>query len=217
MISLIHPSRGRPQKAFDTYNNWINKLSGDYDIEHILSIDNSDLPNNKQDYFDLFTPFTKIICSDNDCVVDATNQAAKLATGEILVYLSDDFDCPDNWDDLIYCALSMFKNRPMLLKVDDCLQPFQTKIVTIPIMNRELYNKLGYMWHPDYKSMFVDEDLYWTCSIRWWVTMCPDLKFPHNHYLNGKAEQDDTYKRSESFWNQGKELFAKRKQLQFPL
>jgi len=211
-ITLLHPSRGRAEKAKNTFDFWMKNRSGEITIEHIISIDNDDLQ--KEKYKELFKT-SHLICNDNTCVVEATNHAAKDSTGDILIYLSDDFKCPENWDKLLSASIPLF--YPTLLKVDDCLQKFHIAVVTIPIMNKELYVKLGYFWHPGYKSMFVDEDLYWTCKNNAWMLEIPDLKFPHEHPANGKAERDDTYIRSEKNWDQGKEFFAKRKSENFPL
>jgi hypothetical protein len=213
MISLIHPSRGRPQKAFETYQNWIKKSSGTIPIEHILSLDHSDL---------LAFEYIKehdwaiTVHSDNNNVVEATNRACIHARGEILIYLSDDFDCPEGWDVLVK---SCFTNMhvPQLLKVNDCLQPFDVAVLTIPIMNRKLYETLGYFWHPKYKSMFVDEDLYWTCKNNGWIIDQPNLNFPHLHCSIGLAENDETYTRSAANWDSGKQTFQHRKDLNFPL
>ena len=215
IISLIHPSRGRSQKAFETYIEWIKQSSGNSgpSIQHILSIDNDD-PDYKgyAEKFELFTSYP------NSSVVEATNHVAKLSNGDIMIYLSDDFKCPQDWDlSLVEEFSKLDMSQPQLLKVDDCLQQFHVKVLTIPIMNRALYEKLGYFWHPNYKSMFVDEDLWWTCHNNGWITEAPHLKFEHHHPANGKAENDETYIRSAANWDGGREAFAQRKLLNFPI
>lgn len=213
MISLIHPSRGRADKAFQTLTNWSDKCHGE-GFDYTLSIDMDD-PQSPR-YSQLFHGVASYIqCSIGNVVV-ATNLAAAASEGDILVYLSDDFDCPDGWDTLIEKEFEGV-TEPMLLKVDDCLQKFHVPVLTIPIMNRALYEKLGYFWNPLYKSMFVDEDLYWTCHKLNCIKYAPHLKFPHNHVSVGKAQDDETYRRSAANWNQGKEVFARRKAQGFPL
>lgn len=217
VISLIHPSRGRPEKAFDTMSEWALKAyipNESFSVEHILSLDNSE--PYLVEYKELFRPRRNVLMRDNESVVEATNHAAKSATGDILVYLSDDFKCPDNWGQLI---IEQFQGvtTPMLLKVDDCLQNFGVRVLTIPIMNRALYEKLGYFFHPGYKSMFCDTDLYEVCDKNKWIKFAPQLKFPHEHVCNGKAPDDETYRRSSANWNQGQEFFKQRKAAGFPL
>jgi hypothetical protein len=206
-VTLLHPSRSRPEKARKTLDFWLSQSSQQFPIEHILSLDSDDPQLDK--YISLF-PNSDIGVFPNSCVVEACNRAAKKSTGDIIIYLSDDFKCPNEWDRLILEKFDSF-NEPNLIKVDDCLQKFNADVLTIPIINRSLYERLGYFFYPLYKSQFVDQDLYYVCLNSNWIIFAPDLKFPHEHYVNGKSENDDTYKRSAANWNQGKELYAKRK------
>lgn len=218
MISLLHPSRGRPEKASRTMDSWW-KNSGNDGLEHILSIDTDD--QSRLDYAKWFdNQWSQIIINQNLSVVEATNKAAAKAEGDILVYLSDDFKCFIDW------GLAIIKEfegvtGPMLLKVDDCLQPFNVAVLTIPIMNRALYETLGYFWHPEYKSMFVDEDLYWTAKKLGALKFAPHLKFPHIHPANPNPElrgqDDEIYRRSSANWDQGKEVFKRRRGAGFPI
>jgi glycosyltransferase involved in cell wall biosynthesis len=214
VISLLHPSRGRPNKAFETAKEWIEK-AGVPDVEYVLCTDNDDPHANT--YHQL--PFPSLgyhVFYYNKSVVEATNAAAKWSRGDILVYLSDDFKAPDNWGKLI---LKEFEGAtgPRLIKIDDCLQKFDVPVLTCPIMNRALYERLGYFFHPDFKSMFCDEHLYWVAKKLGALKMCPHLKFPHEHVSIGKAPMDETYRRSSANWEQGKASFARHKAAGFPV
>lgn len=221
MISILHPSRGRPEKSYSNAKQWIEKAG--CEVELIVSVDESDRYN---DYINTYSrnwfldpngvQRKQIIVNKNTSVVDATNHASKESKGDILVYLSDDFKCFDNWG---LAVLKEFEgeNRPLLIKVDDCLQKFDVPVLTIPIMNRALYERLGYFWHPGYKSMFVDEDLYWTARKLGALKNCEHLKFKHEHPANGKAPDDETYRRSAANWDQGKEFFKQRRAQGFPI
>lgn len=228
-ISLIHPSRGRAEKSVRNAEEWVLKAGKGIDVEVIVSLDNSDksLPEYNELHLKSWIRRNSIlIYNDNDCVVSATNHAAKKAYGDILVYLSDDFKCHDNWGQNLVKEFSDVHysinpkdvpsyHKGMLLKVDDCLQKFSARVLTIPIMNRALYDKLGYFFHPRYKSMWVDCDLYETCDRLGAIKNAEHLKFPHEHHCIGKAPNDETYRRSEANWSQGKTLFDKRKRQGF--
>ncbi len=210
-ISLLHPSRSRPDKSIKNALDWHEK-SGVRDVDLIVSLDNSDPMLNKyiERYEDgRYNGDYRIIFYDNNSVVQATNKACEWAKGDILIYLSDDFSAPENWGQLV---LKEFEGvtEPMLIKVDDCLQAFHVPVLTIPIMNRALYEKLGYFWHPEYKSMFCDTDLYETVNRIGALKKCPHLKFPHEHHSIGRAENDETYRQSERNWEQGQTVFNKR-------
>jgi glycosyltransferase involved in cell wall biosynthesis len=211
MISLIHPSRSRPQKAYQTALKWAG-MAG-IATDYVLSLDSTD--PYLDDYKAKFNE-DRIHINDNTSVVEATNVACKEAKGDILLYLSDDFDCFPDWGVAIEKAVKDFP--PMwLLKVDDCLQRFDVAVLTIPIMSRPLYERLGYFWHPSYKSMFVDEDLYWTCRKLGVIRNAEHLRFEHQHVSVGKAQDDETYRNSAKNWDQGKAVFAQRKAEGFPV
>lgn len=184
----------------------------------IVSIDESDPQRSLyeelyQDYM-AFRSLDKLLINPNTSVVEATNVAAKASDGDILIYLSDDFACFENWGGEVVSRMEL--NKPMLMKVDDMHQKFHVDVLTIPIMNRTLYNELGYFWHPAYKSMFVDQDLYHTVKNLDALMLCPELKFEHRHHCAGLAQNDETYKRSAANWDSGKELYRQRKQQNFP-
>lgn len=212
-ISLIHPSRGRAQKSFKNSRKWVE--SAGVQVELIVSLDSTDpyLEDYKNFYFNVDCV---LLVNDNKSVVEATNYAAAFATGDILIYLSDDFDCPQDWGALV---LKEFEGeeRPLLLKVHDNLQDFNARVLTIPIMNRSLYEKLGYFWNPEYKSMWVDCDLFETVTRIGAMKNARHLVFQHEHHSIGKAENDATYKASEANWDQGLKVFNRRKLERFPI
>lgn len=201
LISLIHPSRGRAEKAFVTASQWIQ--SANCAVEHIFSLDHSDEQAVK--YQNLGT----IIINDNRCVVQAVNHAAKIATGDVLIYLSDDFDCFPDWGQVIKTICEKYAGEYMI-KVNDGLQDFRAEVLTIPIMSKALYQSLGYFFHPSYMSMWVDVDLYHVCNRMGVIKPHREVTFQHNHYCNGKSKRDETYARSDANWTQGKQVYNMR-------
>lgn len=202
-ISCLHPSRSRPHKSRQTTEQWLHMAGAPVQI--IVSLDSSDplLEDYKKYYPNAFV-------SDNNSVVEATNKAAALSKGDILLYLSDDFKPFPDWGRIVIEEFHRYTG-PTLIKVDDMLQRFEVPVLTCPIMNRACYDKLGYFFHPGYKSMFVDEHLYWRAQKIGALRMAPHIKFEHCHVSVGKSQDDDTYRRSAANWNQGKAMFATHK------
>lgn len=213
MISLIHPSRGRALQAYRTAVKWIQQ-SG-VPVEHILSLDRDDLIST---YMKMFPVGNKgrVIINPNTCVVEATNKAAEVAHGDLIVYLSDDFDCFENWGVKLNEIASKYQGE-YLIKVHDGLQTFENSVLTIPIMSKALYQRLGYFFHPSYKSMWVDVDLFEVCRRMDVIKYHKEILFQHNHYSNsnGKVKKDETYQRSDANWNQGKETLRMRRRANF--
>ena len=210
-ISLIHPSRNRPEMAHANYLNWLQKSeaqntgNSNITIEHILSLD-LDEPK-YHEYVELFGAHHIVRENPSDgYVVGATNAAAKYATGDILIYLSDDFDCPKHWDRLIADRL---KGIAMAgLEVNDSYQT-NRNLLTIPIITRDLYDKWGFFWHPEFKSMFCDNFMYEQIKREGVLVDAMDLVFEHKHYSRGLMAKDQTNTRSEAEYNNGRLIFNK--------
>lgn len=223
-ITLLHPSRGRAAQAFQVRNHWLHLSSKEHEIEHILGVDESDPDKHKYERLFKNDKQTTLVIADNDTVVEATNTIAKYAEGKILIYLSDDFMCPRSWDALIVKSVERLVPHPpeqieqplWLLKVDDMLQPMWKDVLTIPIMSHSLYTELGYFWHPGYRSMFVDQDLYHTVRNMKVLYQDESLKFEHKHCSVGKSVNDATYQRSANNWDQGLKLYTERQKQKFP-
>lgn len=207
MISLLHPSRGRPEQAMNTFNRWAKEAQ--CPIEWLLAVDKDDpaLPK----YHELVA---NVFVSESSSIVEATNAVAAKAEGNILLFLSDDFFCFPGWGRTIMDIASRYKDE-FLIKVNDGLQRFENDVLTIPIMSRVLYHRLGYFWYPEYKSIYADNDLYHVCKRRGALKLHPEINFRHAHPSNGTAQNDDTYIRSHANYEQGRQIFDRRKKKGF--
>jgi len=205
--------------AKQAFDEWTERFAYEFtlplsDFQYILSIDDSDSDQNK--YYETFTDLPVIIIqSANKSIVDAVNRAAEIATGDILVVISDDFGCPEFWNRSIE---NHFKgvDTPMILHVNDTIQQ---RICTLPIMNRQYYERFGYIYHPHYFSMFADDDLTESAKLIGAYKSDFSLTFEHRHYVNGKNKRDKTYDRenSKQAWEIGKRTFQARKQRRFDI
>lgn len=204
-ISLIHPSRGRPVKSREAAAIW--RLKAGVSVEYILSLDD----DNHKEYTGLF--LGNVIVNKNRSAIDAINNAAKIATGDILVQMADDFDCPENWGLKILEATQ--GKTDWVLKTQDGLQPW---MITLPIMDRTYYNRFGYVYNPEYLHMFCDTELSCVADLTG-RRITSDLMFRHNHYstVGDKRPQDETSRRADATWNQGEKVFLERYRRNFDL
>jgi len=204
-ISIIHPSRSRADQAYNTYRNWMEKACNWLDIEYILSIDSDYIQN--ETYYRAFYSFKnsiKVVCMNNKNAIQAINNAAKVATGDLFVVISDDFDCPEHWDTLLLKEIE--GKSDFLLKTDDGLQ---RTLVTLPIMDREYYNRFGYIYHPDYQHMHADEEMTIVAIMLGRYIKC-DLKFEHLHYSTGKTPKDAINSKNDATWSHGQRTLDRR-------
>lgn len=192
--------------ARETRVNWMLKSSGKYEIEYLLSIDQDDPTLHK--YRELFND---PLISDNKSAVQAFNTGAEYATGDILIAISDDFECPDNWDEEIVKHSAGRKN--WIMKTQDGTQGW---IITLPIMDRAYYESQGYIYFYQYFHMFCDTEM--TCVADLTSRkITTNSKFFHNHYSTGRTAKDAVSEKADATWNQGETLFISRARRNFDI
>ena len=214
LISLIHPSLGRAVQARKCYDHWMNTASGDHEYEWIVSLSKKD--TTLEQYYQTFTDSDAVlITTRSKNMVEATNEIAKLCAGQIIILVSDDMWSCELWDSKILHKFEMI-NGPGILQVSDGITV--TKL-TIPIMNREAYKKLGYIYHPDYISMYADDDLRKTALQHGMYYNGTDIMIEHRHYSVNKAKMDKTYasENSRTAWKIGEQVFFERAKNKFPI
>jgi glycosyltransferase involved in cell wall biosynthesis len=211
MLTLLHPSRGRVDRSFDTVSKWMAHAKSN-DIELIVSVDDDDPLRQTyvEAYSNIYNNFdikaSGVLVNPNRSTVDAINNAAKVATGDIMIVLSDDTDCPDNWAELIENEVRGKKD--FVLKTDDGIQPW---IVTMPVMDREYYNRFGYIYHPSFFHMFCDTDL---SHVAYGLNKVikSNLLFPHLHYSVKKLgiKPDEINHRADRTTTEGRNTYLER-------
>lgn len=215
-FSIIHPSRNRIQRAKKAIATVINNFNFDNDkLEYIVSIDDDD--KYQKEYLEFCTENNLLLTVNNNrSMVDATNIGAKLCTGDIIILVSDDFDLPLNWNIKLKNKITEINSMYAIL-VNDGIS--NGDILSIPILSKQLYDKLGYIYHPEFFSLFADNALLDVCKKLNCLIEARDILFQHNHYINGKAIFDETYQKENSkyAYEFGKLTYQKLKDRNFDL
>lgn len=198
-ISVIHPSRSRAVIANKVRHEWLNKA--DNEIEYIFSLDIDDPQATKYEGSSIF--------NKNRSAVDAINICAEYANGDLFIVVSDDFSCPEHWDTLLIEALK--GKSDYCVKTLDGLQP---TLMTLPIMDRVYYDRFGYIYYPEYRHMFCDQEMTAVAHMLGKAISLPIL-FPHNHFTTGKFKRDAITARNNATWQQGERLFNERLKFNF--
>ena len=214
-ISIIHPSRGRVQMATETAIKWLNNAKHREQIEYWFSCDSDD-PQSQQ-YLDAITQLgVRGTFSVNGTAINAINKAVQYTNGNLIIVVSDDFDCFYGWDDFLLCSLHG-KNDYIVKTSDGYMN--NNWLITLPIMDRTYYNRFGYIYFPDYKHMFSDTEM--TCVGNMMGKVIdlqnPSAVFQHNHYSIQRMAKDAINEKNDATWHQGKELFLARHANNFDL
>jgi hypothetical protein len=186
-------------------------------VEFVISIDDDD-PDNVHYSGQYRRKFqaktgvkTTLISNANRSAIDAINNGAKSAKGDIFIVVSDDTDPIEGWDDKIVKA-TLGKND-WILKTQDGIQPW---IITMPVMDRTYYDRFGYIYYPEYQHLFADTEITCVADITG-RKIVSNLKFVHKHYSITGEGPDNLNRRADATWKQGEDLFIERYKRNFDL
>ncbi len=212
MISLLHPTRSRPDISLSTCKKWIER-AGTEDIQLIISIDADEqrfdeYEKNHEQLSAMMdqTAMTRaiLLVGENHSAIEAINHAAKVASGNILMVISDDTDCEQNW------AIDLLKHlegkSDFVVKCPDGIQDW---MITMPVMDRKYYERFGYIY------MFCDLEVACVGDLLARTINVP-MMFRHDHY-NSYFENDPLRKKTNETWQQGEEVFLRRIKNNFDL
>jgi hypothetical protein len=210
-ITVIHPTRMRPEQCKNTVFKWLTSAKNRARLRYIVSVDTTDpmLMGYKAALMSMNEPAVNITVNENNSAIQAINKATQLAVEsfddtDIIVVVSDDFDCPFHWDDALRFHLG--DTTDFVAKTDDGLQPW---IITLPILDLGYYRRFGYVYNPIYQHMFADTEMTHVADLLDRKITIP-IRFPHNHYVTGKNVKDNISVKNDATWMQGEVNYLNR-------
>jgi hypothetical protein len=184
--------------------NWLQMADDPYRVEHIFAVDSDD------ESAPVFERFPSVFLPDGGGgPVAAWNAAARASKGDILLQLSDDWRPFKGWDTAIIEAIGD-TTKPAVLAVSDGHR--KDDLLCMAILTRARYQSQGYLFHPEFFSMFSDNHFSQCAFADGVVIDARDrITFEHMHPAFGKSEMDETYARSNAtaHYEKGREIFNK--------
>jgi glycosyltransferase involved in cell wall biosynthesis len=206
-ISLLHATRGRTSQAISTREAWLSSAHDVSQVEHIFAVDSDDEVS-----CEMSKQFVSVISAKQSCV-SAWNAAARMARGDLLVQLSDDWKSCAGWDKKLIeaCGDADLQKKPLVLAVDDGARKDQ--LLCMAILSRARYEQQGsVLFHEGYESVFSDNEFSYRAFTDRVVLDAREIRFEHLHPIFGKAPMDATYDHNnqKSRYESGLKLFNER-------
>lgn len=207
-ISLLHATRGRASKAFQTREAWLNTASDPTRVEHIFAIDLDDPTS-----MEMGKQFVTYQSPKQSCV-SAWNGAARMARGDLLVQLSDDWVPVQGWDTMLLNAAGDRDplKVPFVIAVSDGGRT--DDLLCMAILSRARYEQQGKeMFFEGYDSVYSDNEFsYRAARDKVVIDARSSIRFEHLHPAFGKAQMDKTYQHNnqQARYDAGKALFRAR-------
>jgi hypothetical protein len=204
-LTLLHATRGTPGRALETRQIWLDRAIHPERVEHIFGIQPDDDASVRAfiDYqHGVSVPPPEWASSS----VANWNTAAALSTGEILIVIADDLTPPQGWDEQVEKLPA--GDKEWACYVPDTVR--QDGLMCHPILSRALYNKRGYVFHPDYFGVFCDNDFTVRTQLECPILQVKGLEWNHDHPSNGTRVEDHVvrHQNSQAAYSYGASKFA---------
>jgi len=183
-ISLVHATRGRPIEAVQCMTLWLSRAKHPERIEHIFAVDYDD---EKAEVLKRFRSVTQKI---NGFSVGAWNLGAEKTSGNIIIQLSDDWECPPQWDEIIESRLDI--SKPQVLRISDGYR--KDELLCMAILTRKYYEQHG-LFNPRFRNVYSDTDFTFRAAKNGAIVDARDISIVHHHPFFEERPLDATYQR----------------------
>jgi glycosyltransferase involved in cell wall biosynthesis len=192
MISILSPTRKRPNNVTRLVNSIVDTVNDLRNVELLVYIDDDD----EESIPALSAAAERInvnAVQGNKLIGSQMyNELAKLAQGDIIMFAADDIVFKTkNWDVVVDVQFNAIEDKILFIYGNDGFQ--NGRIGTHGFIHRYWMELVGYVLPPKLASSYTDE----------WVTelaeragrklYLPDLIIEHLHPAAGKAPNDETY------------------------
>ena len=217
-ILVKFPTRERPEQFLKVLKLLNEKATDKHNINYLITLDSNDhsMTQLVKDAA-LNVNNVTIVTGKSDSKIHACNRDMEVNTGWDVVSLISDDMVPqvDGWDEVIRQAMTKY-----FPDTDGCLwfnDGYQPRICTLVIMGKVYYDNLGYIYHPDYHSLFCDNEFTEVAQGLDKMQYFDTVLFKHEHFANNpRVKRDALYDRNEALFNIDKETYDRRKAEGFP-
>jgi hypothetical protein len=214
-------SRGRPDELLKCIESYTTKAENINNIKWLFSFDLDDYKYNNEDFLEKIrkaTPESNIYFGFSNSKIEAINRdiANFKEHWDILVNISDDQLAEVNgWD------TEIIKSMPSHLDASLWFNDGRQDVLnTMEIVGRNYYNRFNYIYYPEYKSFFCDNEAQDVALRLGNLIKNKKCIVKHWHYgwaIDTHMKKDETYSNAEKHWKHDEALFKKRRLINYGL
>jgi len=220
-ILVKFPTFNRPKQFFNTLYEYYKKAINRNEMHFLVSIDNNDsLMNNEIVLNGIKTyPNIEVVIGDSKSKIDAVNRDLDKIKYEwdIILLASDDMvPMETGYDNIIRNDMTEnFKDLDGVLWYNDGHQ--QDKLNTLCILGKKYYERFGYIYYPEYKSGYCDNEFTKVSKILNKVKYFDRVIIEHQHPDWGYGNHDIIHSNNFKNLNFDKNLFVSREKRNFDI
>ena len=216
-LLIKFPTRNRKEKFFETFKKYQNNLK-DPNTKFLVSIDIDDESMNNSDVIQELENYqnTKVIIGVSDSKVHAVNRDIDVSDDWDIILLASDDMIPQivGFDTIIINLMKQkYPDTDGILFFNDGFQ--KDKLNTLCILGKKYYNRFGYIYYPEYKSTWCDNEFMFVGKILNKQTYYPTVIIKHEHPDWGYGSNDEIHFKNLKNLNYDRDLFYYRQKNNF--
>ena len=219
-LLIKFPTRNRKNKFFKVLRQYQN-LCEDLDNTYFLiTLDNDDESMNPSDVEDIFNTFknVKVIYGTSNSKIHAVNRDIELVNDWDIVLLASDDMTPKvkGYDNIIRNKMKEFySDTDGILWFND--GHMGNKLNTLCILGKKYYDRFGYIYHPEYKSVWSDNEFMLVGNILGKQTYFEQVIIEHEHPDWGYGNRDQIHTNNINDYQYDLGVYNRRKEINFEL
>lgn len=191
-LLIKFPTRNRKEQFFSTFNKYQEFIVEDT-TKFSITIDEDDKTMNNDEVINEITSYvnTEVTIGNSVSKVDAINRDIDVNSDWDIILLASDDMIPQikGFDKIINTLMSTtYPDTDGILFFNDGFQ--QDKLNTLCILGKKYYQRFGYIYQPEYKSTWCDNEFMKVGNILKKQTYFPMTIIKHEHPDWGYGKHD---------------------------
>ena len=219
-ILIKFPTKNRKNKFFNTLKKYHNLCEDINNLKFLISIDEDDSEMNNPDTLEILKTFknTEVIIGNSTSKIDAVNRDIIIDNSWDIILLASDDMIPQikGYDTIIIDKMKLiYPNTDGVLWFNDGFQ--ETRLNTLCILGKKYYERFNYIYYPEYKSTWCDNEFMSVATILNKQTYFNEVIIKHEHPDWGYGNRDNIHNKNQNDLSYDNNLFVERKKNNFNL
>jgi len=192
-ILLKYPTRSRPDLFKKRVSEWSEMASGEHELLWIVSADEDDATMNNEEIKEFCKEKkVNIFFDKSNTKISACNTNITKDGWDYLLLISDDMVCVEKeWDKIVHNIFNGSKTGTIWFK-----DGLNHSLCTFCVMTNAYYNKFGYVYNPEYVSVYADNEFTIMAMLNQEMVIGEPSIVKHEWV--GKELKDDLHNRNET-------------------
>jgi hypothetical protein len=219
-LLIKFPTRNRKNKFFKVLKQYQNLCEYIENTFFLITLDNDDESMKSSEVNEIFSTFNNItvVYGDSNSKVQAINRDIESINDWDIVLLASDDMTPKikGYDNIIRNKMKEhYPDTDGILWFNDGHQG--NKLNTLSILGRKYFDRFGYIYHPEYKSVWCDNEFMTVGNLLGKQTYFNEVIIEHEHPDWGYGNRDVIHQINSNNESHDRNLFLKRKENNFYL